>query len=163
MAQGPCIKVLSHLLYTNLVSLASFPESCSFLKDICYNEFVWATPETGGTRMKILVAHHDPTSMAMISLILISQGHEIVLAMNGDEAYSKAFSPGMVAIITSRFLEGRSGSEMASDLKNAGLEIPVILFDSKKVRGDKKFFKYQIDPTEGDLVVARLLGAIDNL
>ncbi len=109
------------------------------------------------------MAHHDPQWRGMIYLILVSQGHEVVMASSGDEAYGKAFEIGIATIITSRFLEGRTESELAQDVWNAGIEVPFILVDSKLINGDKWFFKSQVEPDPADLLVARLLGAIDNL
>ncbi len=78
--------------------------------------------------MKILLVDDDPFVREMLSIILESCGFDIVSAENGVDAFGKFLSnPDFRAVVTDMNMPNMGGLELAVELRNAAVDIPIVL------------------------------------
>ena len=88
---------------------------------------------------KILVADDSITDLKFVHSVLEDTGHEIVTAMDGEDAESKAKTEGVQLIILDVIMPKKNGFQVCRALKQdpGSKEIPIILLTSKSQESDK--------------------------
>jgi two-component system copper resistance phosphate regulon response regulator CusR len=66
-----------------------------------------------------------------------AEGHEVVLAADGDEGYRKASGQPFDCIVLDIMLPGRDGLEVLADLRSAGRTVPVLLLTARDAVADR--------------------------
>lgn len=118
---------------------------------------------------KILIADDSKTEMAFLLEALKGTGHEIVTAVDGQEAEEKATSQPFDLIILDVIMPNKNGFQVCRSLKkNPKFQnIPIILTTSKSGDSDKFWGKKQgadeyitkpYEPVEILLAVKKYLG-----
>ena len=96
-------------------------------------------------KKKILVVDDSPTELKLMSEPFISQGHEVVTAIDGEEALKKAESERPALIVLDVIMPKRNGFQVCRDIKTSThlKNIKVLLLTSKDQESDKFWGKKQ--------------------
>ena len=88
---------------------------------------------------KILIVDDSPTARELITVALQSQGFQILIASNGEEAIHKAQKESPDLILLDVIMPGQNGFQVCRQLKTGGLtkDIKVILVTSKSQKSDR--------------------------
>jgi len=88
---------------------------------------------------RILVADDSITDLKFVHTVLEDTGHEIVTAMDGEDAETKARSEGVQLIILDVIMPKKNGFQVCRALKQeaATKDIPIILLTSKGQDSDR--------------------------
>lgn len=118
-------------------------------------------------KQNILVVDDDPEMSQAISRLLNAAGF-CAMAFNSAEAFLKANSMSAAAcMVVDIHLEGLSGFELRRQLKQKGVEAPVIFitaYDDDALRaqaGDAGAVAYLTKPFTGKSLMAAIIEAID--
>jgi CheY-like chemotaxis protein len=78
---------------------------------------------------KVLLVEDDPMVSRLYERVLTAGGHEVMLAMDGDEGITMAFSDKPDLILLDIMMPKKNGMEVLEELKkdNQTKEIPVIV------------------------------------
>ena len=68
--------------------------------------------------MKILIAEDDPVSVKVLQFTLQHFGHEVVVAANGQEAWTKFDENPVRVIVSDWMMPGMSGLELCEKVRN---------------------------------------------
>ena len=79
---------------------------------------------------KILTIEDDPTTAAEIQRELERQGFEVKWSAHGEEGFRLASTGEYDAVTLDRMLPGRDGLSIASALKSAGVETPILMISA---------------------------------
>jgi CheY-like chemotaxis protein len=77
--------------------------------------------------LRVLVVDDNPAVRAVVEAFLVGDGHEVEIAANTGEALQKIQDGRYDLILTDQSMPGQSGSDLASAVKKASLNLPVIL------------------------------------
>jgi len=91
--------------------------------------------------MKILVVEDDGLFREAIKAALLRNGHDVVLAGDGDEAVQIAFSEKFDLVITDIFMPGKEGPETIQEIREMYPEIKIIAISSDGLAGRSSFLK----------------------
>lgn len=80
--------------------------------------------------MKILLADDDELILRTVEHKLINEGHEVILARDGQDAIDKIRNEPIDLIITDIMMPFASGTEILTALSEAGKEVPTIVLSS---------------------------------
>jgi len=88
---------------------------------------------------RILIAEDSPTDIQFIKSVLSQTGHELVVAMDGDEAERLAKSEPFDLIILDVVMPKKNGFQVCREIKKDEKlkHIPVIMLTSKDQPSDK--------------------------
>ncbi len=88
---------------------------------------------------KILIADDSATDLEYIKEILKETGHELITAMDGEEAEQKARTENIDLIILDVIMPKKNGYQVCRDLKKDEKfkNIPIIMVTSKSQESDK--------------------------
>jgi DNA-binding response OmpR family regulator len=94
---------------------------------------------------KILVADDSLTELEMIKNILKDTSHEIISAMDGEEAEKKARTESVDMIVLDVIMPKKNGFQICRDLRadKKFANIPIIMISSKDQESDKAWGKKQ--------------------
>ncbi len=117
---------------------------------------------------RILVADDSMTDLKFATNALEETGHEIITAMDGEEAENKIRSEQVDVVVLDVIMPKKTGFQVCRNIKNDDKykDIPIILLTSKKQESDKFWGKKQgadeyitkpFEPFELVTVVKKLL------
>ncbi len=112
--------------------------------------------------MRILIVEDNARILSFIAKGLREEGYVVETAENGDAAFDKATSQGFDAAVVDVMIPGRSGLELVRDLREKGVQLPVLLLTARdrtedKVMGlDSGADDYLTKPFEFSELTARL-------
>ncbi|HEX2185176.1 MAG TPA: response regulator transcription factor [Chloroflexota bacterium] len=112
--------------------------------------------------MRILIVEDNPRIAGFLQKGLREEGYVVETAADGDQAFQKASTQGFDAAVVDVMIPGRSGLELVSDLRAAGVALPVLLLTARdrtedKVAGlDSGADDYLTKPFEFSELTARL-------
>ncbi|GIK59793.1 MAG: response regulator transcription factor [Ignavibacteriota bacterium] len=86
---------------------------------------------------KILIIEDDPATLTGISETLKEEHFDVSTVMNGQMGYEKAKDSPFDLIILDLMLPEKNGIEICRDLRNAGINTPVLMLTGKKEEVDK--------------------------
>lgn len=118
---------------------------------------------------KILVAEDSPTDIQYVKSVLASTGHNISVAMDGEEAERMIRSEPFDLIILDVVMPKKNGFQICRDIKKDEKlkKIPVVMLTSKNQASDKLWGQKQgaddyltkpCDPKDLLLAVKKFLG-----
>ncbi|MCZ7615928.1 MAG: response regulator [Ignavibacteriaceae bacterium] len=81
---------------------------------------------------KILIIEDDPATLTGISETLKEEHFDVSTVMNGQMGYEKAKDSPFDLIILDLMLPEKNGIEICRDLRNAGINTPVLMLTGKK-------------------------------
>ncbi|MEW6101686.1 MAG: response regulator [Candidatus Omnitrophota bacterium] len=92
---------------------------------------------------RILVADDEPDIVRTISIMLESEGYEVVTALEGEEAVKKAFENNPDLLILDMLLPGINGTQVAAILKKDTRysKVPVVLITAQAQKSDEPALK----------------------
>ena len=87
---------------------------------------------------KILVVDDEPTIVRLMEFILARQGHEVLVAINGEEALEKIKSQQPDLVLLDIMMPRIDGYEVAQRLRADGetAELPIIMLSAKAQEED---------------------------
>src|SRR5207248_3180777 len=95
-------------------------------------------PAGGVTHMaRVLVIEDDRAIALGLRLNLRREGHEVVLAHDGEAGFAEAQKPGVDLVVLDVMLPGRNGYELLKELRRRGADVPVLMLTAKGMEGDK--------------------------
>jgi two-component system alkaline phosphatase synthesis response regulator PhoP len=86
---------------------------------------------------RVLVIEDDRAIALGVRLNLRREGHEVVLAHDGDMGLGEAQKPEIDLVILDVMLPGRNGYELLKELRRRGVKTPVLMLTAKGMEGDK--------------------------
>lgn len=87
--------------------------------------------------MRILIIEDDPKVAEAVKTGLRGEGYEVVLAPTGEDGYFRSTTEPFDVIILDIGLPGRSGLEILTGLRAAGLSIPVLVLTARDAVEDR--------------------------
>ena len=87
----------------------------------------------------ILIVEDSATDMRMVTAALQGTGHNIITAVDGEEAIAKARKEHPNLVLLDVILPGKNGFQVCRDLKTSPetKDIPVIIISSKNQESDR--------------------------
>jgi len=86
---------------------------------------------------RVLVIEDDRAIALGVRLNLRREGHEVVLAHDGDTGLVEAEKPEIDLVVLDVMLPGRNGYELLKELRRRGVRTPVLMLTAKGMEGDK--------------------------
>ena len=86
---------------------------------------------------RVLVIEDDRAIALGVRLNLRREGHEVVLAPDGDTGLVEAEKPEIDLVVLDVILPGRNGYELLKELRRRGVRTPVLMLTAKGMEGDK--------------------------
>jgi DNA-binding response OmpR family regulator len=86
---------------------------------------------------RVLVIEDDRAIALGVRLNLRRDGHEVVLAHDGEMGLAEAQKPEIDLVILDVMLPGRNGYELLKELRRRGVKTPVLMLTAKGMEGDK--------------------------
>ena len=88
---------------------------------------------------KILVAEDSATELHMIKDILKEASHEVIMAVDGEEAEHKARTESVDLVILDVIMPKKNGFQVCRDLRKDDKlkDVPIIMVSSKNQESDK--------------------------
>lgn len=87
--------------------------------------------------MRILVVEDDPTVAAALERGLVAEGFDIDIASDGDTGLWMAAEHAYAAIVLDIMLPGRNGYRVCADLREQGVETPILMLTAKAGEHDE--------------------------
>ena len=93
------------------------------------------------TEIKILVVDDSPTELNLMAESFITQGYQVIFAVNGEEALQKAESEQPALIVLDVVMPKLNGFQVCHMLRSTKnfKDTPIILLTSKKTARDKYY------------------------
>ncbi len=92
-------------------------------------------------RLKILVADDDIMILRLVSDSLIKRDHEVITAIDGDEALEKALNNDIDVLITDIVMPGMEGIEVISEVAHKKPDVGIIAISSEGSAGYTSFLE----------------------
>jgi two-component system alkaline phosphatase synthesis response regulator PhoP len=86
---------------------------------------------------RVLVIEDDRAIALGLRLNLRREGHEVVLAHDGEGGFAEAQKPDVDLVILDVMLPGRNGYELLKELRRRAVQTPVLMLTAKGMEGDK--------------------------
>ncbi len=86
---------------------------------------------------RVLIIEDDPAILTGLEDSLQEEHFEVSTAEDGEVGYQKAKKENIDLIILDLMLPSKNGMEICKDLRNDGIEIPILMLTSKKEEMDK--------------------------
>jgi DNA-binding response OmpR family regulator len=86
---------------------------------------------------RVLVIEDDRAIALGVRLNLRREGHEVVLAHDGESGFAEAQKPGVDLVVLDVMLPGRNGYELLKELRRRKVDVPVLMLTAKGMEGDK--------------------------
>jgi DNA-binding response OmpR family regulator len=116
--------------------------------------------------MRILLAEDEELIGRMVELNLRHEGYEVTWVKNGTDAFARAFGEPWDLLILDVMLPGASGFQVAKDLREKEVTIPILMLTARsdttsKVRGlDAGADDYVVKPFDMAELLARVRALI---
>jgi CheY-like chemotaxis protein len=78
-------------------------------------------------QMTLLCVDDEPALLASMAIILQRSGYAVVCASTAEEALDRLRERAVNGIILDHFLPGRTGAELAAEIKRLTPDVPIIL------------------------------------
>jgi DNA-binding transcriptional MerR regulator len=119
---------------------------------------------SGGTRLLVLLAEHDPVSAELQEFFLRTEGYDVKLAFGIGEAEERWLESRPQLAIVELMISGGLGSQLCQRLKLQGAEVVLAISvlearDAALAAGADAFLQKPFDPLELVSTVKDLLGA----
>jgi DNA-binding response OmpR family regulator len=86
---------------------------------------------------RILIVEDDRAIALGLRLNLRKEGHEVLMAQDGEEGLRLGLEPGVELIVLDVMLPARNGYEVLKELRRRGGTAPVLMLTAKGLEGDK--------------------------
>jgi DNA-binding response OmpR family regulator len=86
---------------------------------------------------RILIVEDDRAIALGLRLNLRKEGHEVLMAADGETGSRLAVEPGVDLIVLDVMLPGRNGYDVLKDLRRQGMNTSVLMLTAKNLEGDK--------------------------
>ncbi|HEX6899339.1 MAG TPA: response regulator transcription factor [Thermoanaerobaculia bacterium] len=87
--------------------------------------------ETAAPARRILLVEDEPSLVLTLTDRLISEGYEVEAAGNGDAAVDRAVAGSFDMVLLDVMLPGRDGFEVCRELRQRGLQIPIVMLTAR--------------------------------
>src|SRR5712691_5225278 len=86
---------------------------------------------------RILIVEDDRAIALGLRLNLRKEGHEVLMAQDGESGFRLAQEPGVDLIVLDVMLPGRNGYDILKDLRGQGINSAVLMLTAKNLESDK--------------------------
>ncbi|MFC1547210.1 response regulator transcription factor [Candidatus Neomarinimicrobiota bacterium] len=86
---------------------------------------------------RILIVEDDPAILTGLKASLEEEHYQVTSAMDGEEGYALAKGENLDLIILDVMLPHKNGDEICRDLREEGVETPILMLTSRKEEMDK--------------------------
>jgi DNA-binding response OmpR family regulator len=80
---------------------------------------------------RILVVEDRREVVDLLNQALSTAGHQVVIAMDGEEGLMRASEPGIDLVVLDVGLPKRSGMDIARELRNRGIQVPLLMLTAR--------------------------------
>ncbi|MDP9086906.1 MAG: response regulator, partial [Pseudomonadota bacterium] len=120
------------------------------------------TSERSSEPLDILVVDDDPLVLANTAALLEDLGHEVRLAVSGDDALEHlARAPRVDLIVTDQLMPGMTGSQLAARVRISAPDMPVLIVSGFAELESSEGRRYPMLPKPFDR--AALVGALEDI
>jgi two-component system, OmpR family, alkaline phosphatase synthesis response regulator PhoP len=88
-------------------------------------------PEASAPARRILLVEDEPSLVLTLTDRLISEGYEVEAVGNGDAAVDRAVAGSFDMVLLDVMLPGRDGFEVCRELRQHGLQIPIVMLTAR--------------------------------
>ncbi len=88
-------------------------------------------PETSAPARRILLVEDEPSLVLTLTDRLISEGYEVEAVGDGDTAVDRAVTGSFDMVLLDVMLPGRDGFEVCRELRQRGLQIPIVMLTAR--------------------------------
>jgi two-component system alkaline phosphatase synthesis response regulator PhoP len=88
-------------------------------------------------KKRILLVEDEPGLRLTLSDRLASEGYEVETAADGDQGFARATSGGLDLLILDVMLPGRNGFDLCRDLRQKGIDVPVLMLTARGQVADR--------------------------
>jgi two-component system alkaline phosphatase synthesis response regulator PhoP len=86
---------------------------------------------------RVLVIEDDRAIALGLRVNLRKEGHDVILAHDGEEGFARALEKDVDLVIVDVMLPGRNGFEIVKEMRKRGADVPVLILTAKSMEGDK--------------------------
>jgi DNA-binding response OmpR family regulator len=86
---------------------------------------------------RILVVEDRREVVDLLNQALSTAGHQVVIAMDGEEGLMRASEPGIDLVVLDVGLPKRSGMDIARELRNRGIQVPLLMLTARDTVTDR--------------------------
>jgi len=86
---------------------------------------------------KLLIIEDDPAIQKALQASFEKEEFEILTASEGNEGFEKAQDNSIDCILLDLMLPGKNGKDICKDLRNDGINTPILILTSKQEEMDK--------------------------
>jgi two-component system alkaline phosphatase synthesis response regulator PhoP len=86
---------------------------------------------------RVLVIEDDRAIALGLRVNLRKEGHDVILAHDGEEGFVQALDKSIDLVIVDVMLPGRNGFEIVKEMRKRGADVPVLILTAKSMEGDK--------------------------
>lgn len=86
---------------------------------------------------RILVVEDRREVVDLLAQALRATGHDVVIAMDGEEGLARASEPGIDLVVLDVGLPKRSGTDVARELRARGIQIPLLMLTARDTVSDR--------------------------
>jgi two-component system alkaline phosphatase synthesis response regulator PhoP len=88
-------------------------------------------------KKRILLVEDEPGLRLTLTDRLASEGYEVATAADGDQGFLRASSEGFDLVILDVMLPGRSGFDVCRELRQRGVEVPLLMLTARGQVADR--------------------------
>jgi two-component system alkaline phosphatase synthesis response regulator PhoP len=88
-------------------------------------------------KKRILLVEDEPGLRLTLTDRLSSEGYEVATAADGDQGFLRASSEGFDLVILDVMLPGRSGFDVCRELRQRGVEVPLLMLTARGQVADR--------------------------
>ncbi|HEV2843688.1 MAG TPA: response regulator transcription factor, partial [Thermoanaerobaculia bacterium] len=88
-------------------------------------------PEASAPARRILLVEDEPSLVLTLTDRLVSEGYEVEAARDGDAAVDRAVAGSFDMVLLDVMLPGRDGFEVCRELRQRGLQIPIVMLTAR--------------------------------
>ncbi|MBK8250331.1 MAG: response regulator transcription factor [Gemmatimonadetes bacterium] len=86
---------------------------------------------------RVLVVEDRREVVDLLNQALSAAGHDVVIAMDGEEGLAKASEPGIDLVVLDVGLPKRSGMDIARELRSRGIQVPLLMLTARDTVTDR--------------------------
>lgn len=86
---------------------------------------------------RVLVVEDRREVVDLLKQALAAAGHEVVVAMDGEEGLARASEPGIDLVVLDVGLPKRSGMDIARELRSRGIQVPLLMLTARDTVTDR--------------------------
>ena len=86
---------------------------------------------------RVLIVEDRREVVDLLNQALAAAGHEVLVAMDGEEGLARASEPGIDLVVLDVGLPKRSGMDIARELRSRGIQVPLLMLTARDTVTDR--------------------------